>query len=66
MFLTGRVKWFDKRKGYGFVESARGDVFIHYSSFKEEDTVLNNDDLISFTATVGEKGLKAQNITKVG
>ena len=66
MFLTGRVKWFDKRKGYGFVESDRGDIFIHYTSFKEEDIILNNDDLISFTATEGEKGLKAQNITKVG
>jgi CspA family cold shock protein len=66
MFLTGRVKWFDKRKGYGFVESARGDIFIHYSFFKEEGLVLNNDDLISFNAIEGEKGLKAQNIAKVG
>jgi CspA family cold shock protein len=66
MFLTGRVKWFDKKKGYGFVESPKGDIFIHYTFFKEEDLVLNNNDLISFNAIDGEKGLKAQNITKVG
>jgi len=65
MYLTGRVRWYDKKKGYGFVESALGDVFIHYSFFKEE-MVLNNNDQISFTVVDGEKGLKAQNITKVG
>jgi len=65
MYLTGKVKWYDKKRGYGFVETVRGDVFIHFSFFKEE-MVLNNNDQISFTIIDGEKGLKAQDITKVG
>ena len=64
MYLTGTIKWFDKKKGYGFIESVRGDILIHHSFFSE-DLVLNNGDQISFTAVDGEKGLKAQNITKV-
>ena len=66
MFLTGRVKWYDQRKGYGFVESAKGDIFIHYTAFKEADLKIDHDDLVSFDAVSGEKGLKAQNITKTG
>ena len=65
MFMTGRVKWFDKKKGYGFVESPKGDIFLHHSNFAE-DFILNDFDLISFEAVDGEKGLKAKNITKVG
>jgi len=65
MFVTGRVKWYDKKKGYGFVESPNGDVFIHYTSFSE-DIVLNDQDLVSFEIVLGEKGLKGINITKVG
>jgi len=65
MFMTGVVKWFDKKKGYGFVESPRGDVFIHHSSFKN-DMIINDHDMISFEIVEGEKGLKAINIIKVG
>ena len=65
MFLSGRVKWFDKKKGYGFVESPKGDIFIHHSNFSE-DFILNNNDMISFHIVDGEKGLKGENITKVG
>ena len=61
--LSGRVKWYDKRKGYGFVETPNGDAFIHYSDLLE-DIVLQDQDLISFDIKEGEKGLRAFNIKK--
>ena len=65
MLLSGRVKWYDKRKGYGFVESPQGDIFLHHSYFSG-DFILSDQDLISFEVEEGEKGLRAKNITKVG
>ena len=65
MYTTGRVRWYDKKKGYGFVETPQGDVFIHHSNFKEK-VILNDDEMISFDIVDGEKGLKAENITKMG
>jgi len=65
MMPQGNVRWFDKKKGYGFVEHSRGDIFIHYTEIKEK-YVPESNDLISFEIIDGEKGLKAQNITKVG
>ena len=65
MLLSGRVKWYDKKKGYGFVESSKGDIFLHHSYFLD-DFILNDQDLISFEVEDGEKGLRAKNITKVG
>jgi len=57
----GRIIWFNKERGYGFVKSEKGDVFIHYSSFIG-DFVPNDNDLISFDIVSGERGLKAEKI----
>ncbi len=65
MMPTGRVKWFDKKKGYGFVEHESGDIFIHWTGM-EEHFVPEDNEMISFDIISGEKGLKAKNITKVG
>ena len=62
--VEGMVKWFDKRKGYGFVESDRGDIFIHYTAFSK-DIEINDSDIIFFDIVLGEKGLKAANIKKI-
>ena len=62
--VQGNVKWFDSKKGYGFVEHENKDIFIHYTAFIE-DFNLNHDDRISFDIIDGEKGKKAKNISKI-
>ena len=62
---TGKVRWFDKKKGYGFVEYGEQDVFLHHAALAE-DFIPENNEIISFEVEPGEKGLKAKNITKVG
>jgi CspA family cold shock protein len=64
---TGTVKWFNNRKGYGFVvpdERVEEDVFIHYSSIEMEGfKTLSEGQKINFELSDGPKGLHATNIT---
>ena len=61
----GNVRWFNKKKGYGFVLFEDKDIFLHYSNLLEK-FISETNDLISFDIVDGEKGLKAEKITKVG
>ena len=65
MMPQGNVRWFDKKKGYGFVSHQGHDIFIHHTEMNKH-YVPETNDLISFDVVTGEKGFKAQNITKVG
>jgi CspA family cold shock protein len=62
--LEGKVKWFNPRKGYGFIGTADGrDVFVHYSSITSEGfKTLDEGDSVLFDVIEGEKGLRATNV----
>jgi len=60
----GTVKWFNPRKGYGFIGAADGrDVFVHYSSITGDGfKTLDEGDAVTFDIVEGEKGLRAANV----
>jgi cold shock protein len=60
----GTVKWFNPRKGYGFIATSDGrDVFVHYSSVSGDGyKTLVEGDAVTFEIVEGEKGQRAQNV----
>ena len=63
----GIVKWFDDRKGYGFIEQENGpDVFVHHSGINGAGfKSLNEGDRVTFEIEEGQKGPSAVNVTAV-
>lgn len=66
MSEEGTVKWFDDRKGYGFISRANGkDVFVHFSNIAQEGfKSLKEGDKVSFDVQETERGLQAVNVVK--
>ena len=64
---TGTVKWFNEKKGYGFIEQEDGpDVFVHHSGINSSGfRTLNEGDRVTFTIEQGKKGPAAVNVTIV-
>jgi CspA family cold shock protein len=64
--LNGTVKWFNSRKGYGFISSEDGsDVFVHFSAItgtENEYKSLRENDKVAFDVIDGEKGKQASNV----
>lgn len=63
----GTVKWFNSRKGYGFVtvEDQEDDVFVHYSAIQggdDEFKTLYEGDKVEFDIVEGKKGPQAENV----
>lgn len=64
----GTVKWFNDAKGFGFIqaEGKEADIFVHYSAVKAEGfRSLNEGEEVEFELIEGDKGLKAENVTRV-
>ncbi len=64
---TGRVKWFNTAKGYGFIErEGESDVFIHYSQIEMDGFKdLKEGQLVSFELVDTSKGLQASNVRTI-
>lgn len=61
---TGQVKWFNEKKGFGFIINQQGDdIFVHYKDIQGVGfKTLRENDRVSFLLDQGPKGLKAQEV----
>jgi len=69
MAEKGLVRWFNNKKGYGFIqkESDGKDIFVHYSAITMEGyKTLKTNDKVTFDVVDGEKGPQAANVVAVG
>ncbi len=61
---TGKVKWFNDAKGYGFIETSEGkDIFVHYSAIQKDGfKTLSEGQQVMFEIVDGAKGPQAANV----
>ncbi len=64
-----KVKWFDGKKGYGFILNPDGgeDIFVHFSAINSEQSfkVLNQDAEVEYDLDRTQKGLQAKNVREL-
>lgn len=63
---SGKVKWFDNKKGFGFIADDTGqDVFVHHTSIMGGGfKTLDEGEVVTFEVISSDKGLKAQNVQR--
>ena len=62
--MNGTIKWYNTRKGFGFISDEAGkDIFVHRTAISE-GTILNEGDAVEFETEESERGPKATNIKK--
>ncbi len=60
--MKGKVKWFNRKKGFGFIDGDDGEsYFVHYTAV-EKGTFLNENDPVEFEAIDTERGKQAKNV----
>ncbi|OOB79812.1 MAG: cold-shock protein [Epulopiscium sp. Nuni2H_MBin001] len=64
--MTGKVKWFNAEKGFGFIEREDGDdVFVHFTAIQSEGfKTLEEGQEVEFDITDGNRGPQASNVTR--
>jgi CspA family cold shock protein len=62
----GKVKWFDPKKGYGFIVGDQGqDVFVHYTSITGNGfRALKDGETVDYELVKGDKGFQARNVNR--
>ena len=65
--MTGKVKWFNAEKGYGFIEHEDGgDVFVHFSAIQSEGfKTLEEGQAVEFDVVQGNRGEQAANVVRL-
>ena len=65
--IQGRIKWFDNKKGYGFITvDGMEDIFVHYSNIEGDGfKTLRDGEDVQCEVIEGEKGLYAENVSRV-
>jgi len=63
--MTGKVKWFNSEKGYGFITTEEGtDLFVHFSQIQVDGfKTLEENQEVEFEVVDGDKGPQAANVT---
>jgi cold shock protein len=63
---SGKVKWFDNKRGFGFIAQTTGeDVFVHHTSIVGQGfKTLNEGEDVIFDVIMGDRGLKAENVQR--
>ena len=65
---TGKVKWFNEKKGFGFIvdPDVPSDIFVHYSSIRDDGfKTLKEGDQVEYELFEDDKGAKARNVVRV-